>query len=315
MKRHILSAAALMFAAIFSPAAINAQAVQFMDYNPDTRTAGLAGAGVSLGASAFSMWNNTAAPGLSDATMDIAVSYGLWQPSAAANSVISAAGYGRVAKFMTVSAGIKYFSYSPYSITDAEGLVIGSYTPKELTAGIGIAFRVLPILSVGANLHYVHSDIGGKKKGGAVSTDLGALLDLKFMRIGVTAANIGSKIDYGGPAAYNLPTNLKLGIGTTQYLGKEDKHALTASLQGGMIMEGSALFAEAGLEYAWNDIVRVSTGYHYGSSSILGIVPSYASIGAGCKFLGIYFNAAYIIGTSNDSPVSNSFSLSIGYTF
>lgn len=59
------------------------------------------------------MWNNAAAPALSAATMDAAVSYGLWQPSGAGNHVIAAAGYGRVARFMSVSAGIKYFPILP----------------------------------------------------------------------------------------------------------------------------------------------------------------------------------------------------------
>lgn len=315
MIRHILPIAAILTAAAVLPQKAGAQAAQFLDYNPDARTAGMAGAGASLQASAFSMWNNTAAAALSGQTMDVAASYGLWQPSSAGNNAISAAGYGRVAEFMTLSAGIKYFSYKPYDITDSGSLITGSYTPKEMSAGVGLAFRILPILSVGANVNYVFSDIGGVKKAHAVSADFGAMLDLKFMRIGATVSNIGSKINYGGTSSYSLPANVRLGLGTTQYLGTAKKSALTASLQGGMLLSDTSFFAEAGLEYGWNGLVRVSAGYHYGSSTVPGIIPSYASVGAGVKIIGIYLDAAYLIGTSPDSPLTNSFSISVGYTF
>ena len=290
-----------------------AQAVPFLQINTDVHAMGMAGAGTSLYATAFAMWNNTASTVLSDRKMDIAVSYGLWQPSMAANNVISAAGYGKVAEFMTISAGIKYFTHHPYNMTDSGGLVTGTYTPKEMVTGIGLAFRILPVLSVGANVNYVLSDLGGPKKGSAISADIGAMLDLKFMRVGVTASNLGSKIDYGGLNAYNLPACLKLGVGTTQYLESEKKHSLTASLQGGMLFENNAFMAEAGLEYMWNDIARFSAGYHYGNSA--GIIPSYVSLGAGVKFFGIYLNAAYLIGTKTNSQVSNSFVIGLGYSF
>lgn len=313
--RYTSISAALILAAVLIPLSLGAQAVQLIDYNPDARTAGLAGAGASLQASAFSLWNNTAAPALSESTMDAAVSYGMWQPSAAGVHAISAAGYGRVAKFMTVSAGVRYFTHPAYDMTDASGSVTGSFTPTDLTAGVGLAFRILPILSLGAGVHYVYSDIGGPQKGGAVSADFGAMLDLRFLRVGLTASNIGSKINYGGLSAYSLPMNIRLGAGTTQYLGAEDRHALTASLQGGFLIEGASFFAEAGLEYAWNDMVRVSAGYHYGDAAASGAVPSYASVGAGFKILGIYIDAAYLIPASQDSPLSNTFSVGVGYRF
>lgn len=49
------------------------------------------------------------------------------------------------------------------------------------------------------------------------------MLDLKFMRIGATVSNIGSKINYGGTSSYSLPANVRLGLGTTQYLGTAKK--------------------------------------------------------------------------------------------
>lgn len=322
----IISAAAAV--ALFSTAA-QAQTASFLDVNPDPVAMSVAGTGTVMEATPFAMWNNIAATALDDRTLQVGAAYSLWQPSYTSNHVAAVAGYGRVAKFMTVSASVKYFSHKPYDVTDGvTGAVTGSFTPMDLQAGIGLGFKILPILSLGANVNYVHSDIGGPKKGGAVSADFGALLDLKFLRVGVTAANIGSRLDYGGTTAYSLPANVKLGVGTIQRFGPEDRHAVAVNLEGGMTFEQSAFFAGVGAQYVFNDFVRVAFGYHYGDKDKL-TAGSYASFGAGIKFMGISVNAAYILGFKQASdisspveslydfsaPMSNSFSVGIGYEF
>lgn len=322
----IISAAAAV--ALFSTAA-QAQTASFLDVNPDPVAMSVAGTGTVMEATPFAMWNNIAATALDDRTLQVGAAYSLWQPSYSSNHVAAVAGYGRVAKFMTVSASVKYFSHKPYDVTDGvTGAVTGSFTPMDLQAGIGLGFKILPILSLGANVNYVHSDIGGPKKGGAVSADFGALLDLKFLRVGVTAANIGSRLDYGGTTAYSLPANVKLGVGTIQRFGPEDRHAVAVNLEGGMTFEQSAFFAGVGAQYIFNDFVRVGLGYHYGDKDKL-IAGSYASFGAGIKFLGISVNAAYILGFKQASdisspveslydfsaPMSNTFSVGIVYEF
>lgn len=305
-------AAALSAAAISSSMAQTA--VGFLDANPDPVSLSMGGTGVALEATPYAMWNNAAAAALDGGTFRIGAAYSLWQPSTTSNNIVSVAGYGRIADFMTISAGIKYFDHSPYEITDAiTGMVTGRFTPVELQAGIGFGFRILPVLSLGANIHYVHSDIGGPEKGGAVSADFGALLDLRFMRIGVTVSNIGSRISYGGLSYYSLPANVKLGLGTVRHFGDEHRHAFSASLEGGMTLVSSSFFAGIGVQYAWNNLVRVAAGYHYGDAGKQ-FVGSYASVGAGITLIGISLNAAYLIAV-DDSPVGNTFSLGLSYAF
>lgn len=322
----IISTAA---AVLLSSAAAQAQTASFLDVNPDPVAMSMAGTGTVMEATPFAMWNNIAATALDDRALQVGAAYSLWQPSYTSNHVAAVAGYGRVARFMTVSASVKYFSHKPYDVTDGvTGAVTGSFTPMDLQAGVGLGFRILPILSLGANVNYVYSDIGGPQKGGAVSADFGALLDLKFLRVGVTAANIGSRLDYGGTTAYSLPANVKLGVGTIQRFGPEDRHAVAVNLEGGMTFEQSAFFAGVGAQYIFNDFVRVGLGYHYGDKDKL-TAGSYASFGAGIKFLGISVNAAYILGFKQASdisspveslynlsaPISNTFSVGIGYEF
>lgn len=283
-----------------------------LDVNPDPVSLGMAGTGTVMQATPFAMWNNIAASALDDEKFQIGAAYSLWQPSATADNVVAVAGYGRVAKFMTVSAGVKYFGHSPYDVTDAAtGLVTGTFTPVDLEAGIGLGFRILPILSLGANVSYVHSDIGGPQKGGAVSADFGALLDLKFMRIGVTVDNIGSKISYGGPQ-YALPSNARLGLGTIQKLG--GKNELAVNLEGGLTLSQTSFFAGVAAQYVYNDFFRVSAGYHYGDAAKQ-YFGSYATIGVGIKIIGISVNAAYLIATDKESVIGNTFSVGLGYAF
>lgn len=322
----IISTAA---AVLLSSAAAQAQTASFLDVNPDPAAMSMAGTGTVMEATPFAMWNNIAATALDDSPLQVGAAYSLWQPSYTSNHVAAVAGYGRVARFMTVSASVKYFSHKPYDVTDGvTGAVTGSFTPMDLQAGVGLGFRILPILSLGANVNYVYSDIGGPKKGGAVSADFGALLDLRFLRVGLTFANIGSKLDYGGAAAYGLPANVKLGVGTIQRFGPEDKHAVAVTSESGMVFEQKAFFTGLSAQYEYNDFVRVGLGYHYGNQDKQ-VTGSYASFGAGIKFLGISVNAAYILGFKQASdisspveslynlsaPISNTFSVGIGYEF
>ena len=126
----IISAAA---AVLLSSAAAQAQTASFLDVNPDPVAMSMAGTGTVMEATPFAMWNNIAATALDDRTLQVGAAYSLWQPSYTSNHVAAVAGYGRVARFMTVSASVKYFSPKPYDATDGvTGAVTGSFTPMDL---------------------------------------------------------------------------------------------------------------------------------------------------------------------------------------
>lgn len=95
-----------------------------------------------------------------------------------------------------------------------------------------------------------------------------------------------------------------------------------------MVFEQKAFFTGLSAQYEYNDFVRVGLGYHYGNQDKQ-VTGSYASFGAGIKFLGISVNAAYILGFKQASdisspveslynlsaPISNTFSVGVGYEF
>lgn len=314
MKKSILFVVSAVIL-IFSFWKANAQNIPavFLNINPDPHIMGLANAGSAMYATPYAIWNNTASTVFSENKMDVGVSYGMWQPDYVGANVISAAGYGNVTKFMSVSGGIKYFSHKSYDITDDNGVRLEKYAPKEMTAGIGLAFKFASIVSLSANVNYVLSDMVKEHKSNGISADFGAMVNLKFMRVGVTASNIGTKLNYGGSAAYSLPANVKLGVSTTQKLGQNDAHEVSASLQGGMVFNYSSFFGEFGVEYKYHDMICAAIGYHYGDANKY--IPQYFSLGLGFKYWRISLNASYLVGLSSGSPISNTFSVGLGYSF
>lgn len=315
MKKNIFNTLCLTAALTVLAPAAHSQTAEFLNINPDPVSMSMAGTGASMEATSFAMWNNAAAAVLGEETLQVGAAYSLWQPTVSPSHFAAVSGYGKVASFMTVSAGVKYVAHNSMDLTDGtSGAVLSSFTPMELQAGVGVGFRILPILSLGANVNYVFSDIGGTKKGGAVAADFGALLDLKFLRVGLTASNIGSKLDYGGTSAWSLPANAKLGVGTVQDLGADKKHSIVVNLEGGITFEETAFFAGLGAQYCYNNLLRVAAGYRYAPEN-KPVIGSYASVGVGVLLKGISIDATYLIGTSKDSPLGNTFSVGLGYRF
>lgn len=308
MKNIIKAALIGILALTFGKA--NAQSGAFLLNSPDAHTMGMANTGAAMYATSFAMWNNNASTLFSDKVFEASASYGIWNPSK--GNQIAVAGYGKITDWMSISAGFKTMMYKPYNVTGMTGMPGDEFKPNEFAMGIGLGFKVLPVLSLSANINYVNSKLAPELKGGAVSADFGAMLDLKFMRVGVTASNIGSKIKFSETSLVALPANVQLGIGTTQYFGAANTHALTVNAQGGMTFQNSAFIAALGVEYKWNDMVRVSGGYNYGDATKG--TPSYASAGVGVKFFGVSINAAYLIGIGG-SPLGNTMIFSLGYSF
>ncbi len=319
--KKIYSLVSIIAISLFSATVANAQtegatqtAVSMLNVSPDAHTMGLAGAGVTMYSTSYSIWNNIAATALSEDRLSVGVNYGMWGPGAANTNLIAAAGYGRLSKMFTISAGVRSYVYSPYNITDNAGNISGQFTPYDVQASVGLGIRVLKFFSLGVNVNYVTSHIGGPQSANAFSADVAALFDFKFLKVGATASNLGSGINYGGPVSYQLPANVKVGLGTTQRFGTEDKHAVTASLQGGALVYTGDIFGELGVEYMFKNFFRVSAGYHYGANDSLYSIPSYASVGLGINIKGLAINAAYLIGTSANSGLGNTFNLGVSFS-
>ena len=295
MKRLFL----LTFLVLCLPSLCNAQAVNML-IPVDARTAGFAMAGAALDADAFVSARGVSAAALTEKNGAFALSYDSWAPSSASLGVAAFGGFYRFGK-MAVALDGRYFIEKPYDIISQSSKIIGSYTPKDIMAGLGLAYQVAEPLSVGVTGRFFSSDIAEKAKGSAFCADV----DLSFRKGGLAAmagvANLGSKISYGG-TSYALPALAKGGVAYSVA-------GLTASAEADYLFSG-ALMAGLGLEYCIADIAFVRAGYHYGDAAKA--LPSFASLGLGLQFSGFSLDLAYL--TASES-IGNTLLFGLGFSF
>jgi len=299
---------ALILISAASTGILSAQSVLSLEVNPDARSQAMGGVTVTQTASAFSFFNNTSNTILGKETWQAGVSYGMWGK----DQMISAGGYARVAKIVAVSAGVKYYAFPSFEYSpDGYGAKMATASPKDMSAGVGVAVKVVKFLSLSANVSYYTSalDVEGASKASGVSADFGATFQFSKLRAGLTVANIGSKVNYGGTSSWNLPANARIGVGGT--VGSEN-HSVAIDGQVGMLFEGSSFFASAGVDYTIHKIVSIRAGYHYGDQAKF--VPSYASAGIGVKIAMVRIAGSYLF-ASGDSPLKNTFCASVSVGF
>ena len=184
---------------------------------------------------------------------------------------------------------------------------------------VGVGVRIIDGLSVGANLKYIGSVLWSKdmlpdaKTASAFGADISIMYQIKGVNISLGVTNLGSKLKYGTTdifTANNLASAARLGVGYNAKLAQ--KHDLNVSLEGDCLFSGEFV-GGAGLEYVFNDMVYVRGGYHYGETT--NVVQSYGAVGIGLRFAGVNIDGTYMIPTASNSPMKNTFAISLGYSF
>jgi len=295
MKRLFL----LTVIAVCLPALCSAQTFNLL-IPTDARTAGFAAAGAALDADAFVSASGVSAAALSERSAAFGLGYNMWAPS---SSSMGVAGFGGFYRFGRVAVALdgRYFIEKPYDIISSVSKVIGTFQPKDIMAGVGVAFQVAEPLSVGVTGRFMSSSIAESAKGSAFCADA----DVTFKKNGLTAmagvANLGSKLSYGG-SSYALPALAKAGAAYSVA-------GLTASVEADYLFSG-AFMAGLGLEYCIADIAFVRAGYHYGDAAKA--LPSFASLGLGAQFSGFSLDLAFL--TASDT-LGNTLLFGLGYSF
>lgn len=279
---------------------VNAQGVAFVNINPDPASTALAGTGIARSADAFAMENNVAATALNAPRMSVSAGFGLWQPAAANAKLLSAQGFYRISDRLSVAMQYKGLKYPEYSVVSPDGRVKGSFSPNEMTAGLGVAYGITDCLAAGVNLRMVSSALASDAKGSAFSADIAMKYDNDGVQAGFSICNLGTKINYGD-VSYSLPASAKLGAAYSI-------NTFTLSAQADYFLK-KGLGAGIGAEYVLLDIVSLRAGYHYGKTT--GVLTSFASAGIGVVAYGVRLDFAYITGSAN---LGNTMLFSLGYT-
>ena len=293
--------ALMIIASLYAFMSMNAQGVASLNINPDPAGMAMAGTSVALRADAYAMENNIAATALESPKTAAAVGFGMWQPGAANARLMTAQGFYRIGERLSVAFQYKGFSYSEYSVVSDDGRVKGAFTPKELTAGVGVAYRMTDNFSAGFNIRMISSVMASDAKGSAFGADIAVKYENNRLHAGLSVCNLGTKIKYGD-ISYSLPMSAKLGV--AYYVNN-----LTLSTEADYFLRKGPS-AGIGAEYTFWDILSLRAGYHYGKAA--GVLASYASAGIGLSAYGIRLNLSYITGPST---LGNTLLFSLGYVF
>ncbi|SHE70604.1 hypothetical protein SAMN05444274_102158 [Mariniphaga anaerophila] len=303
-KRFFIS---ILFLTTFATLSFG-QAVPFLNYMSDTRTAAMGNAGYVL-QSAFAAQRNTAAI-FQDTLHPVAISasYLLWQPEDANNKLINIGGYTTFNK-LAIAAGVHFNNMPEVEKTSDNGNVTGSFTPSEYALELGFGYKINTEIVAGVAVRYLGSDLGGTSKASAVATDLSVLYNKRSVSVGVGLSNLGTKPDYGN-STYNLPTRAKTGFG--YHYTVSDKHSFTGVLDAAyqLSSNNTGIAGGIGAEYEYNNLLSLRTGYHFEDEKI---GASYATAGCGIHFSGIAVDFAYVIApTDNVMSKTMLFSLKWG---
>lgn len=289
------------------PALAGAQALPFTAAETDAASLGTAGANLTqTGSIANASFSNAAAIPFSDAKMDVAAGYTLWQPSAVGTNMVNVGTAFNMNKKFGVAVGFLYGINPAYDITGSNGSVKGQFTPSDIHANVGLAYRFLPFLSLGANVGYATSTLAEGYSYGALAADVFAMAKFAGLKVTAGVANVGTNVTSASGTQFCLPGSVAVGAGYEATFA--DKHGIEALLDADYYFSGW-FAAAAGAAYTYNDLVTVRAGYRYGGQSP---VPSYASVGAGVKFVGLKLDLAYLIGSG---AAKNTLALSLGYSF
>lgn len=289
--------------------AAGAQALPFVAADYSSAALSKAGAvATDVTSTAMSAFGNIAAVPYSDKTADFALGYTSWQPGFTDSDVIYAGGTYKLTKDLAVSAGAVSGMYQKYDIVDDSGLGQGSFKPSELQLKVGAAYRLLPFLSAGVGLGYASSSLTDQLSYGALMADVFLMSRLGGLKVALGVSDLGSAVLSETGNRYSLPTAVTLGLGYDKEL--IDNHKIDLAFDADCYVEG-AFAASVGAEYIFKDMISVNAGYRYGGKSV---IPSYASLGLGCRLCGIGLELAYILPMA-EVPMSNTLSVAVGYSF
>ncbi len=255
-------------------------------------------------------WAAFGNPGLVPMTpgrLTAGLSYQSWAPKSVKTGNI-AAGLSYHTGKVGLTAGFAWQNGQEYEVVDNYGISQGGFKPSDMQVGAGIGVQVVPAFSLGANVRFLSSTLSADDKYSAVGVDFLAT----YRHAGLTAvagvANLGGSVKDSKKESFSIPGSVTV---AAEYKAAFEKvHGLRADLDADWFLSSGALGVAAGLEYAYDNLVFLRGGYHYGAERC--VLPSFVTLGAGVQYMGIRFDLAYLTG---NEYIGNTLTLGLGYSF
>ena len=265
----------------------------------------MAGAGSVSGAcDAWASFDNAALSAFGDKTLDAAVSYSSWAPSSG-NLFAGGLTY-RLGSKIGITAGAYYGLGKEYDVYSNEGIKKGTFTPTHMQFNLGMGYKLLPWLSLGANVHAATETLAEGASYKAFSGDLFLMGHMDSFKFAAGVVSLGTQVKSSTGTSYNLPSSVKLAGGYEDSFGGISC-AVYTDLDYFFLASGFS--ASVGAELGWDEIASLRAGYHFASKNTP--LPNYFSAGLGGRLLGFSLDAAVLLG----GQLSGTLLVTLGYGF
>lgn len=254
-----------------------------------------------------SFFTNIAASSLSNKKLELNINNRPWLNESSSNyNLFSLSGYYSIDTKSSLAVGFKKYSIPSYSITDDNGNSDGTYTPFEQTFGIGYAYNLSDKTALSISIQYLQSELGEDYNASTVFFDLGYKSSYKNLDYGFMIRNIGPELKFD-EQSNSLP--LSIGGGINYPIELQEKHKLTTSLDISRLSidSESGIHSGIGLQYAYNNLLSLRTGYSYYDETI-GI--SALSIGGGANYKGFDVDFSWLL---TNNLLQNNYAISCSW--
>ncbi len=288
----------LIFILAGCAAAVAAEAQETAYISPDAKSMGMGGVVTTTLSASHALYNNAAGAAFSPVQMQLSTTY-------------------------FTQKKYDYYVVSGFYNFDARNYLQAGWRlfrrekgNSDMKVDHVYARRIDERWSVGAVGRYTHLKRPDGNDNG-VAADLSAMYMLPLENIGhYSTLRAGAKLadlgGYFGDGDRKMPVNLTAGAAFDTFI--TDAHEVTVAADLGYYFNPSyvrGFQASVGAEYNLMQLLQIRGGYHYGEKSYY---PSYASVGAGVRFLHLRLDFAYLF-AEKDSYLRNTYSFSLGFDF
>ena len=314
MRKLISIAAALLTACAVSFAQEDASqtaALSFVQFGKDAAADAMGGASLASSSSlAWASFTNAAAMPFSSSKGDVAVSYQLWQPTS--THYVSLGGGFNIKDKVGIGFGATAGIDGKYTGTSDSGQSLKDFSPMDIQANVGVAYRFVEWVSIGVNGRMAMEKVADGYTLSSFMADAFVMGGYGDFKAALGVQNIGTKASYGKSSdvdtKYPVPASAALGLSYAPVFA--EKHALEVNADMRYSLCGLGFGAAVGAGYTYNGMVSVRGGYCYGGSAIA----SHASVGLGFCFAGFHLDACYLL-AAKSSPIANTISVTLGAKF
>ena len=208
-------------------------ATPFLNFTPDARSGALGDAGVALdNPDAHAIFWNPSKLVYAKQNSGAAVSYTPWLRDLIGDMYYGYfSGYKKLGKDQVIGVSLLYFDLGTIDFTTAQGVSAGSFNSREYALTASYSLRLAKNFSMGVNVKYLNSNLGGGatfsggqtpiQAGGTAAFDISAYYNNSIRDAvtgkgiswgyGLMISNLGGRINYGSQERYFIPTNFRLG--------------------------------------------------------------------------------------------------------